>query len=75
MRIMEITDDVVSESIINLDSSIVINPEIGNERPSARGYRGEGPCLIVFNRRGTSIASAVVGMFVVAVLKRLLWDW
>ena len=75
MRIMEITDDVVSESIINLDSSIVIDPEIGNERPSARGYRGEGPCLIVFNRRGTSIASAVVGMFVVAVLKRLLWDW
>ena len=75
MRIMEITDDVVSESIINLDSSILINHEVGSERPSARGYRGEGPCLIVFNRRGTSIASAVVGMFVVAVLKRLLWDW
>ena len=72
---MEITDNVVSESIVNLDSSIVIDPEIENERPSARGYRGEGPCLIVFNRRGTSIASAVVGMFVVAVLKRLLWDW
>ena len=75
MQIMEITDNVVSESIINLDSSIVIDPEIGNERPSARGYRGECPCLIMFNRRGTSIASAVVGIFVVAVLKRLLWDW
>ena len=75
MQIMEITDNVASESIINLDSSIMIDPEIGNERPSARGYRGEGPCLIVFNRRGTSIASEVVGMFVVAVLKRLLWDW
>ena len=75
MQIMEITDNVVSESIINLDSSIMIDPEIGNERPFARGYRGEGPCLIMFNRRGTSIASAVVGIFVVAVLKRLLWDW
>ena len=75
MRMMEITDDVVFEYIINLDSSIVIDPEVGNERPSARGYRGEGPCLIMFNRRGTSIASAVVGIFVVAVLKRLLWDW
>ena len=75
MQIMEITDNIVSESTINLDSSIMIDPEIGNERPSARGYRGEGPCLIMFNRRGTSIASAVVGIFVVAVLKRLLWDW
>ena len=75
MQIMEITDNVVSESIINLDSSITIDPEIENERPSFRGYHGEGPCLIMFNRRGTSIASAVVGIFVVAVLKRLLWDW
>ena len=66
---MAITDNVVSEPIINLDSSIMIDPEIGNERPSARGYRGEDACLIMFNRRGTSIASAVVGIFVVAVLK------
>ena len=75
MQIMEITDNVVSESIINLDSSITIDPEVGDERPSFRGYHGEGPCFIMFNRRGTSIASAVVGIFVVAVLKGLLWDW
>ena len=74
MRIVEITDNI-SESAISLDSSIMIDPETGYERPSSRGYRGDGRCLIVFNRRGTSIASAVVGMFVVAVLKRLLWDW
>ena len=75
MQIMEVTDNVVSESIINLYSSITIDPEVGDERPSFRGYHGKGPCFIMFNRRGTSIASAVVGIFVVAVLKRLFWDW
>ena len=75
MRIVEMTDDL-SESTINLDS-IMSDPEIGYEQPSSRGYRGDGRCLIVFSfdRMGTSIVSAVVGMFVVAVLKRLLWDW
>ena len=75
MRIAVMTNDL-SESTINLDS-ITGDPEIGYERPSSRGYRGYGRCLIVFSfdRMGTSVVSAVVGMFVVAVLKRLLWDW
>ena len=75
MQIMEVTDNVVSESINNLHSSITIDPEVRDEGPSFRWYHGEEPCVIMFNRRGTSIASAVVGIFVVAVLKRLLWDW
>ena len=76
MRIVEMTDNI-SESAISLDSFIMMDPETGYERPSSRGYRGDSRCLIVFSfdRMGTSVVSAVVGMFVVAVLKRLLWDW
>ena len=75
MQIMEVTDNIVPESINNLNSSITIDPEGRDEGRSLRGYHGEGPCIIMFNRRGTSIASAVVGIFLVIVLKRLLWDW
>ena len=69
------TDDS-SESTISLDS-IMKDPEIGYKQPSSRGYCGDGRCLIVFNfdKMGTSVVSAVVGMFVVAALKRLLMDW
>ena len=75
MRIVEVTDEL-STSTIELDS-ISGDPEIEYERPSSRGYRGNGRCLIVFsfNRTGISIVSATVGLFVVAVLKRLLLDW
>ena len=75
MRIVEMTDDL-SESTINLDS-ITGDPEIGYERTSSRGYHGDGRCLIAFrfHRIGTSIVSAIVGLFVVTVLKKLLMDW
>ena len=75
MQIMEITDNNVSESINNLDSIITFNPINRDEGRSLRGYHGEGPCIIMFSRRGTSIVSAVVGIFLVIVLKKLLWDW
>ena len=75
MQIMEVTDNIVSESINNLDSIITINPVNRDEGRSLRGYHGEGPCIIMFSRRGTSIVSAVVGIFLVIVLKKLLWDW
>ena len=72
---MEVTDNIVSESINNLDSTITIDPVGRDEGRSLRGYHGEGPCIIMFNKRGTSIVSAVVGIFLVIVLKKLLWDW
>ena len=75
MQIMEVTDNIVSESINNLDSIITINPANRDEGRSLRGYHGEGPCIIMFSRKGTSIVSAVVGIFLVIVLKKLLWDW
>ena len=75
MQIMEVTDNIVSESINNLDSIITINPVNRDEGRALRGYHGDGPCIIMFNRRGTSIASAVVDILLVIVLKRSLWDW
>ena len=75
MQIMEVTDNIASESINNLDSIITIDPANRDEGRSLRGYHGERPCIIMFSRRGTSIASAIVGIFLVIVLKRLLWDW
>ena len=75
MRIVEVTNDL-SNSTIDLDS-VTGDPEIGYERSSSRGYRGDGRCLIVFsfNRIGTSIVSAIVGLIVGVVLKKLLLNW
>ena len=75
MRIVEVTNEL-SNSTIDLDS-ITGDPEIGYERSTSRGYRGDGRCFIVFSfdRIGTSIVSAIVGMFVMTVLKKLLMDW
>ena len=75
MQIMEITDNFVPDSIDNTDSIITINPINRDEGRALRGYHGEGPCIIMFSRRGTSIVSAVVGIFLVIVLTKLLWDW
>ena len=75
MQIMEITDSLVPDSIGNTDSIITINPVNRDEGRALRGYHGDGPCIVMFNRRGTSIVSAVVGIFLVIVLKKLLWDW
>ena len=75
MQIMEVTDNIVSDSINNLDSIITINPANRDEGRSLRGYHGDGPCIIMFNRRSTSIMSAIVDIFLMIVLKKLLWDW
>ena len=75
MQIMEVTDNIVSGSIDNVDSIITVNPINRDEGRALRGYHGDGPCIIMFNRRGTSIVCAIVGIFLVIVLKRLLWDW
>ena len=72
---MEVTDNIIPDSIGNTDSIITINPVNRDEGRALRGYHGDGPCIIMFNRRGTSIVSAVVGIFLVIVLKKLLWDW
>ena len=75
MQIMEIADNIVPDSIGNTDSIITINPGNRDEGRALRGYHGDGPCIIMFNRRGTSIVSAMVGIFLMIVLKKLLWDW
>ena len=75
MQIMEIADNIVPDSIGNTDSIITINPVNRDEGRALRGYHGDGPCIVIFNRRSTSIMSAIVGIFLMIVLKKLLWDW
>ena len=75
MQIMEITDNFVPDSIDNTDSIITINPINRDEGRALRGYHADGPCIVMLNRRSTSIMSAIVGIFLMIVLKKLLWDW
>ena len=75
MQIMEIADNITPDSIGNTDSIITINSLDRDEGRALRGYHGDGPCIVIFNRRSTSIMSAIVGIFLMIVLKKLLWDW